>query len=154
VLANLIHNAKQDFGEAIQSAYYGSLALLLAVVAAALFTVAAYVWLYNEYGAVIASAGVGGLYLFLAICVSIVGALKRRARAREREATERAKQALAASQQNLLTGDWLTNPAVLATGVDLTRKLLARTDAQKLAVPALVLIAALVIALRRVSHSA
>jgi hypothetical protein len=152
VLENLIRNARQEAKEAASSASSAALVFLLALVATVMFTVAAFVWLDNEYGAVAACVALGALYFGLAISVSLFAASRRRTREREREARELARQALLARQQGALDSNWLTSPAALSAGADLARRLAGRTDAGRLMVSAIVLGLALVIAFRKASR--
>lgn len=154
MFTNLIQNTKHELTDSVKSAYFSAVIDFFLVVALLLFSVAIFVWADERYGAVTAGLGLGVAYLALAVCVSLFAASWRRARARENEARLQAQQALMSEQPNLLDPNWLTSPAALATGLEVARKIAARTDAPKLLIPAAVVGLALIIAVRRMSRPA
>jgi hypothetical protein len=155
VFANLIQDVKQELGDGVRSFYFGVWAGLFVVVALFLLTVSAYVWMEVKFGAIRAGLGLAAFYLAMALFVSIVAALgKKRRRRREADRRREAQNALITQQQSPLDPNWLTNPATLAAGLDVMRKLTARGDVARLIVPAVVLGVALIVATRRaVPHS-
>ncbi len=90
-------------------------ATAFAVLAAVVFlSIAADLWLAQEFGSIAAALILAGVFLVIAIVAGVVGAVARR-RARERAILERAARAQ--------TPSWLLDPKLLATALQVGRSL-------------------------------
>lgn len=115
---DLMLNLKVRTGASGKSAAWIAVVAYAAAAAMLFLAFGAYLWLTQEYGAVIAATSVGGCFLLIAL-IGIVGyvATQRQTIARARAAMETANEE---AEQGAAPA-WLLDPRMLAVGLEVAR---------------------------------
>jgi hypothetical protein len=117
-----IANLKHKIDLALKSTACGVAAMAAAVIAIGFFCAAAFLWLAQSYGAIVASLVLGGVFLVLSLIALLVVVLLRR-----KPPPPAAKAA------------WWTDPALLAAALDIGRVLGRRRVASAVVVSAFII---------------
>lgn len=118
MFTSLKEDAKRAAKDAATFACIGMLIGLLVAVALCFLTFAAFVWAEDQYGPVVAGAGLGVFFLTLAAAVFAVASFRRRSHSRRDQETRVGLRQAPASGQSLASG---SESVAMAAGTELLR---------------------------------